>query len=34
LQEWEQRRRHPSGAAQALIQLAFRHPEIIAETLA
>jgi len=23
-----------SGAAQALIQIAFRHPEVIAETLA
>lgn len=33
LQEWEQGRRHPSGAAQALIQIAFRHPEVIAETL-
>ena len=29
LQEWEQGRRHPSGAAQALIQIAFRHPEVI-----
>ena len=34
LQEWEQGRRQPSGAAQALIQIAFRHPEVIAETLA
>lgn len=33
LQEWEQGRRQPSGAAQALIQIAFRHPEVIAETL-
>lgn len=33
LQEWEQGRRHPSGAAQALIKIAFRHPEVIAETL-
>lgn len=33
LQEWEQGRRHPSGAAQALIQIAFRHPEVIAESL-
>lgn len=31
LQEWEQGRRHPSGAAQALIQIALRHPEVIAE---
>lgn len=33
LQEWEQGRRKPSGAAQALIQIAFKHPEVIAETL-
>lgn len=33
LQEWEQGRRQPSGAAQALIQIAYRHPEVIAETL-
>ena len=33
LQEWEQGRRKPSGAAQALIEIAFRHPEIIAEGL-
>ena len=31
LQEWEQGRRKPSGAAVALIQIAFRHPEIILE---
>ena len=33
LQEWEQGRRQPSGAAQALIQIAFRHPEVIAESI-
>ncbi len=33
LQEWEQGRREPSGAAKALIQIAFRHPEIIREGL-
>ena len=33
LQEWEQGRRQPSGAAQALIQIAFKYPEIIAESL-
>jgi putative transcriptional regulator len=33
LQEWEQGRRQPSGAAQALIQIAFRHPEVITESL-
>jgi putative transcriptional regulator len=31
LQEWEQGRRKPSGAAKALIQIAFRHPEVIRE---
>lgn len=34
LQEWEQGRRQPSGAAQALIQIAYRHPEVITEALA
>lgn len=34
LQEWEQGRRKPSGAAQALIQIAFRHPEVITEVSA
>ncbi|MAO58202.1 helix-turn-helix domain-containing protein [Alcanivorax sp. 521-1] len=33
LQEWEQGRRRPSGAAQALIEIAFRHPEVIVESL-
>ncbi|GAC18290.1 helix-turn-helix domain-containing protein [Paraglaciecola arctica] len=33
LQEWEQGRRQPSGAAKALIQIAFRHPEVIHEEL-
>jgi putative transcriptional regulator len=33
LQEWEQGRRQPSGAARALIAIAFRHPEVIAESL-
>ena len=31
LQEWEQGRRQPSGAAKALLQIATRHPEVIAE---
>tara|TARA_R110000868_G_scaffold33587_9_gene121839 strand:+ start:510 stop:794 length:285 start_codon:yes stop_codon:yes gene_type:complete len=31
LQEWEQGRRQPSGAAKALINIAFRHPEVIQE---
>ena len=34
LQEWEQGRRLPSGAAQALIQIAKRHPEVVREVLA
>ena len=33
LQEWEQGRRSPSGAAKALIGIAFKHPEVIAESL-
>ena len=34
LQEWEQGRRSPSGAAQALIQIAKHHPEVVREVLA
>ena len=34
LQEWEQGRRSPSGAAQALVRIASRHPEILREALA
>ena len=33
LQEWEQGRREPSGAARALIQIAFSDPKIIRERL-
>ena len=33
LQEWEQGRRQPSGPARALIQIAFRHPEVIKEDI-
>lgn len=33
LQEWEQGRREPSGAARALIQIAFRHPDVVKEEL-
>lgn len=33
LQEWEQGRRRPSGAAQALIRIASRHPEVVREVL-
>jgi putative transcriptional regulator len=31
LQDWEQGRRSPSGAAQALIRIAKRHPEVVRE---
>ena len=34
LQEWEQGRRSPSGAARTLILIAARHPEVIREALA
>ena len=34
LQEWEQGRRAPSGAAQALIRIARKHPEVLRESLA
>lgn len=34
LQEWEQGRRSPSGAAQALIRIAKLHPEVVREVLA
>ena len=34
LQEWEQGRRSPSGAAQALIRIARKHPEVLREALA
>ena len=33
LQEWEQGRRSPSGAAQALVRIAKRHPEVLREAL-
>ncbi|MBL3827438.1 MULTISPECIES: helix-turn-helix domain-containing protein [Marinobacter] len=33
LQEWEQGRRKPSGPAKALVEIAFRHPEVIREDL-
>jgi putative transcriptional regulator len=31
LQEWEQGRRKPSGAAQTLLEVAVRHPEVLRE---
>ena len=33
LQEWEQGRRQPSGAAQTLIRIAKRHPSVVREAL-
>jgi len=34
LQEWEQNRRHPSGAARALLKIAITRPESVHEALA
>jgi putative transcriptional regulator len=34
LQEWEQNRRQPSGAAKSLIMIAVKYPEILKEVLA
>jgi putative transcriptional regulator len=31
LQEWEQGRRHPSGAARALLAIAVRRPDVLRE---
>jgi putative transcriptional regulator len=31
LQEWEQGRRHPSGAARSLLAIASRRPEVLRE---
>ena len=31
LQQWEQGRRHPSGAAETLLKIVFRHPEVLRE---
>jgi putative transcriptional regulator len=33
LQDWEQGRRSPSGAAQTLIRIAKRHPDVVREAL-
>lgn len=33
VQEWEQGRRKPSGPAEALIKIAFRHPEVFLQDL-
>ncbi|MEO7579951.1 MAG: helix-turn-helix domain-containing protein [Massilia sp.] len=34
LQDWEQGRREPSGAARTLIKVAERHPEVLRELFA
>jgi putative transcriptional regulator len=34
LREWEQGRRSPSGAAEAMIKIARKHPEVVREALA
>jgi len=34
LQEWEQGRRRPSGAAQTLLRVALAHPEVLRELAA
>ena len=33
LQQWEQGRRHPSGAAEALLRIVAKHPEVLHEVL-
>ncbi len=34
LQQWEQGRRQPSGAAETLLKIVFRHPEVLQEIAA
>ncbi len=34
LQQWEQGRRHPSGAAETLLKIVARHPEVLKEIIA
>ena len=34
LQQWEQGRRQPSGAAETLLKIVFRHPEVLREVAA
>jgi putative transcriptional regulator len=34
LEQWEQGRRQPSGAAKQLLKIAERHPEVLAEVAA
>jgi putative transcriptional regulator len=33
LQQWEQGRREPSGAAKTLLKVAEKHPDVLLETL-
>ncbi|KJV05620.1 XRE family transcriptional regulator [Methylocucumis oryzae] len=33
LQQWEQGRRHPSGAAETLLKIVAKHPELLRELL-
>ena len=33
LQDWEQGRRHPTGAAQTLLRVALQHPEALLDLL-
>ncbi len=33
LQQWEQGRRHPSGAAETLLKIVARHPEVLREVV-
>ncbi|MCK5873588.1 MAG: helix-turn-helix domain-containing protein [Alcanivoracaceae bacterium] len=33
LQQWEQGRRHPSGAAETLLRIVARHPEVLREVM-
>lgn len=34
LQQWEQGRRQPSGAAETLLKIVARHPEVLREVIA
>lgn len=34
LQHWEQGKRQPSGAAETLLQIVYRHPEVLKEVIA
>jgi putative transcriptional regulator len=33
LQNWEQGRRYPSGAAKILLKIAIKHPEVLLEVM-